>query len=174
MLRIALTTPKGQTSEIECTIDACSIGKDGENLIALQGWSVAKKHATLQRKPEDVFVEDLGSNAGTEVNGKKIKRHGPLASGDKIAIAGYTIQVLDLYDASAAPAAPAAAGAAPAPSAPLAPAAPAKPAAPVVRHTAAQEAMTQHLKRIHQKLIKQMDLRRIDVSRQSEEELRVN
>jgi pilus assembly protein CpaF len=187
MMRIAVTTPKGQTSEIECTIDACSIGKGSDNLIALQGWTVAKKHATVQRRAEGVFIEDLGSSSGTEVNGKKIKSHGPLASGDKIVIAGYTLQVLDLdgeapapaateapsakIEAAPAKAAPAAASAkaAPAPSP-----APAKPAAAPSKHAAEQEAMTQHLKRIHQKLIKQMDLRRIDVSRQSEEELRTN
>jgi pilus assembly protein CpaF len=185
MMKIAVTTPKGQTSEIECTIDACSIGKGSENLIALQGWTVAKKHATVQRRAEGVFVEDLGSATGTEVNGKKIKQHGPLTSGDKIVIAGYTLQILDLDgDAPAAaespaPAsAPAAAPAAPAAAKPAAAAAkpaPAKPAAEGPRkHTPEQEAMTQHLKRIHQKLIKQMDLRRIDVSRQSEEELRTN
>jgi hypothetical protein len=42
MLKIAVTTPKGQRSEIECTIDSCSIGKSDENLIVLQGWTVAK------------------------------------------------------------------------------------------------------------------------------------
>ena len=96
MLRIAVTTPKGQTSEIECTIDSCSIGKSDENLILLQGWAVAKKHATVQRKPDGVYVEDLGSSSGTEVNGSKISRHGPLKSGDKIAIAGYKLEVLEL------------------------------------------------------------------------------
>jgi pilus assembly protein CpaF len=185
MMRIVVTTPKGQTSEIECTIDACSIGKGSENLIALQGWTVAKKHATVQRRAEGVFVEDLGSASGTEVNGKKIKQHGPLTSGDKIAIAGYTLQILDLDgDAPAvaespvvalAPAVPPAAPAAAKPAAAAAKPAPAKPVAEAPRkHTPEQEAMTQHLKRIHQKLIKQMDLRRIDVSRQSEDELRTN
>ena len=185
MIRIAVTTPKGQTSEIECTIDACSIGKGSENLIALQGWTVAKKHATVQRRAEGVFVEDLDSSSGTEVNGKKIKRHGPLTSGDKIVIAGYTLQVLDLDGEAPAQAAESPAPSAPAPTtakpAPQAPApAPQKTAAPKPaaeapgKHSAEHEAMTQHLKRIHQKLIKQMDLRRIDVSRQSEEELRTN
>ena len=91
MLRIAVTTPKGQTSQIECTIDTCSIGKSDENLILLQGWSVAKKHATIKRKPDGVYVEDLGSSSGTEVNGSKVTRHGPLKPGDKIGIAGYSI-----------------------------------------------------------------------------------
>ena len=37
MLNISVTTPKGNTSPIECTIDSCSIGKSDENLIVLQG-----------------------------------------------------------------------------------------------------------------------------------------
>jgi pilus assembly protein CpaF len=181
MLRIAVTTPKGQVSEIECTIDNCSVGKSDENLIALQGWAVAKKHAAIQRKPEGVYVEDLGSSSGTEVNGHKITRHGPLKPGDKIAIAGYTLVVQDLDEgvgaappaptrpaATAAPAMVTAAVAAPAAAAPI----PAPEPVPV--DIVARDAMTAHLKRIHQKLIKQMDLRRIDVSRQSEDELRAN
>src|SRR6185369_4925613 len=191
MLRIAVTTPKGQTSQIECTIDSCSIGKGSDNLIALQGWTVAKKHAAVTRRPEGVFVEDLGSSSGTEVNGKKVSRHGPLSSSDKIVIAGYTLQVLDLdvpapAVAPAQTSAPAHAangaggmagnGAAVPPTSP-APAAPAhapEPEPAPKKNAAEHDAMIAQLKRIHAKLIKQMDLRRIDVSRQTEEELRVN
>ncbi len=185
MLNITVTTPKGNTSPIECTIDSCSIGKSDENLIVLQGWTVAKKHAAIQRKPDGVYVEDLGSSSGTEINGEKIKRHGPLKPGDKIAIAGYTLEVLDLELPAAAPppaaaaAAPAAVSpaptlqaAAPAATAPAAAAA-APPPAPSLSDEA-RETMTRHLKRVHQLLIKQMDLRRMDVSRQSEDELRNN
>jgi pilus assembly protein CpaF len=194
MLKIAVTTPKGQRSEIECTIDSCSIGKSDENLIVLQGWTVAKKHAQISRKPDGVYVEDLGSSSGTEVNGKKVERHGPLKSGDSIAIAGYSLAVLDLDDEAAAPApapvatprpAPAAASsatAAPIAAAPATPAAapapapqsaPASPPPPPSLSQQAREEMTKHLKRVHLQLIKQMDLRRMDVSRQSEDELRV-
>ncbi|HQR04059.1 MAG TPA: FHA domain-containing protein, partial [Rhodocyclaceae bacterium] len=114
MLRIAVTTPKGQTSEIECTLDTCSVGKGDDNLISLQGWTVSKKHAVIQRKPDGVYVEDLGSSSGTEVNGRKASRHGPLQPGDRITIAGYVLEVKDL-DAPAAPVpAPATPAAAPA------------------------------------------------------------
>jgi pilus assembly protein CpaF len=180
MLRIAVTTPKGQTSQIECTIDACSIGKSDENLILLQGWSVAKKHATVQRKPDGVYVEDLGSSSGTEVNGTKITRHGPLKPGDKIGIASYSLEVLELDEASAS-SMPTPAKAASTPpalvstvilSAPVALAPTSVAVEP--QDVAEQEAMNRHLKRIHQQLIKQMDLRRMDVSRQSEDELRLN
>jgi pilus assembly protein CpaF len=185
MLNISVTTPKGNTSPIECTIDSCSIGKSDENLIVLQGWTVAKKHAAIQRKPEGVYIEDLGSSSGTEVNGKKISgRHGPLLPGDKITIAGYTLEVLDL-ELPAAGAAPAAtqvtATAAPAFQAASVPAAPTTPATvapppppPPSLSEEARATMTRHLKRVHQLLIKQMDLRRMDVSRQSEDELRTN
>ncbi len=185
MLNISVTTPKGNISPIECTIDSCSIGKSDENLIVLQGWTVAKKHATIQRKPEGVYIEDLGSSSGTEVNGKKISgRHGPLLPGDKIAIAGYTLEVLDLelptataasavvqVTATAAPAFQPA----PVPTAPTTPAtvAPPPPPPPSLSDEA-RATMTRHLKRVHQLLIKQMDLRRMDVSRQSEDELRTN
>jgi len=185
MLNISVTTPKGNTSPIECTIDSCSIGKSDENLIVLQGWTVAKKHAAIQRKPEGVYIEDLGSSSGTEVNGKKISgRHGPLLPGDKIAIAGYTLEVLDLeLPATAAAPAPAQLAATPAPAyqaatAPAAPVAPATvtppPPPPPSLSDEARATMTRHLKRVHQLLIKQMDLRRMDVSRQSEDELRTN
>lgn len=108
MLKIAVTTPKGQTSQIDCTIDQCTVGKSDENLIVLQGWAVAKKHAAIQRKPDGVYVEDLNSSSGTEINGSKISQHGPLKSGEKIAIANYTLEVLELEEA--APAAPPRAG----------------------------------------------------------------
>ena len=185
MLNIAVTTPKGNTSQIECTIDQCSIGKSDENLIALQGWTVAKKHAAIKRKPDGVYVEDLGSSSGTEVNGKKVSHHGPLRPGDKIAIAGYTLEVLDL-ELPADPAVPSPPPAGPATAAPAAAptvqsspaaapaaAAPPPPPAPSLSD-AARALMTLHLKRVHQLLIKQMDLRRMDVSRQSEDELRTN
>jgi pilus assembly protein CpaF len=197
MLKIAVTTPKGQRSEIECTIDSCSIGKSDDNLIVLQGWTVAKKHAQIRRKPDGVYVEDLGSSSGTEVNGKKIEQHGPLKSGDSIAIAGYSLAVLDLEGdaAAAAPEPVAVSAAAPAPAPVATPsahaaiaAAPAAAAASVPQEAAAppppptppsldQQArveMNKHLKRVHLQLIKQMDLRRMDVSRQSEDELRSN
>lgn len=190
MLKIAVTTPKGQRSEIECTIDSCSIGKSDDNLIVLQGWTVAKKHAQIKRKPDGVYVEDLGSSSGTEVNGKKIEQHGPLKPGDSIAIAGYSLAVLDLEEVAAAaapapaPATPEVTPVAPRPTetAPVAAAptsappvaTPPSPPSPPSLDQQAREELNRHLKRVHLQLIKQMDLRRMDVSRQSEDELRTN
>jgi pilus assembly protein CpaF len=176
MLTIAVTNPKGVRSEEECTIDSCTIGKSDENRIMLQGWSVGRKHATVHRRTDGVYVEDHGSSAGTKVNGQKINsNHGPLKKGDAIEICDYILNVLDIDDAAAAPvgeAAPAAAASNAAPAARIADPAEAPPAEAATTAQIAESIAV--LQGLHAKLIKQMDLRRVDVNRQSEEELRIN
>src|SRR5690606_15208984 len=100
----------------------------------------------------------------------------PLKPDDTILIGGYRIKVLN--GAVPAQAAPAAAPAAPAPAAPAqapAPAAaPAAPAAPAVESPSAKAIQEINAARnmVHMKLIQAMDLRRLDVSRMAEQELR--
>ena len=167
MLNIAVITPKGQRTEEECTIDSCTVGKSDENRIILQGWSVGRKHATIHRRQDGVYVEDHGSSAGTKVNNQKITgSYGPLKKGDEIGICDYVLAVLDLEpEVAAVPAvqAPATATAA-------------APAAEIAKESSAAERAETiaALKHLHAQLIKQMDLRRVDVNRQSEDELREN
>ncbi len=170
MLLIAVTTPRGQRTEEECTIDSCTIGKSDENRIMLQGWSVGRSHATIHRRKDGVYVEDHGASSGTRVNNKKVSGvYGPLKPGDEIGICDYILTVLDLE-----PEAPAAAAAAPAVSSHASAAVPAAEAEPDQK-TAGEIAETiAVLKNLHLQLIKQMDLRRVDVNRQSEDELREN
>ena len=164
MLLIAVTTPKGQRTEEECTIDSCTIGKGDDNRIMLQGWSVGRSHATIHRRKDGVYVEDHGTSSGTKINDRKVAGlHGPLKPGDEISICDYVLCVLDLEEE-----APVAAAVA---SAPVAAAPAAEPDQPTAAETAETIAV---LKNLHLQLIKQMDLRRVDVNRQSEEELREN
>jgi pilus assembly protein CpaF len=170
MLNIAVITPKGQRTEEECTIDSCTIGKSDENRIMLQGWSVGRKHATIHRRQDGVYVEDHGSSAGTKVNNQKIAgSYGPLKKGDEIGICDYVLAVLDLEpELAEAPAAQLAAQPA------AVPAKAAAAAAPVQAGAAERAETIAALKHLHAQLIKQMDLRRVDVNRQSEDELREN
>ena len=173
MLLIAVTNSKGQRTEEECTIDSCTIGKSDENRIILQGWTVGRSHATIHRREDGVYVEDHRASSGTKVNGNKVSdQHGPLSPGDKIQICDYVLEVLNVEKDSPAD------GAAPANGA-------AAPAAPAMAAVLAEEEIPQKsateiaetiavLKNLHQQLIKQMDLRRVDVNRQNEEELREN
>ncbi len=188
MFSIEVTSPKGQKEKVDCAIDSCSIGKGDENLIIVRGWSVAKKHATIRQRPDGFYVEDHGAIGGTEVNGKNIDGlHGPLKPADVILIGGYSIAI-DQKSAGAAvatapaaapdvrvPAAQAALGAVSAASTPSA--APVKAAAEEApaSHAAVSKAIqeiNEARNKVHQKLIQAMDLRRLDVSRMAEQELR--
>ncbi|WP_269532034.1 ATPase, T2SS/T4P/T4SS family [Chitinimonas sp. BJYL2] len=187
MLKVKVVTPRGAETVYECTIDSCSIGKNDDNLIILQGWSVSRRHAVVHRRSDGVYVESLDGKGNTKVNGDAVaSMYGPLKPDDYIEICGYELRVLDLGEA-ASPAPPAVAVTAsqvtpppalvqpPAPSVAPSPA-PASVEAPVAAPMEAsrQQAWVEQLKRIHGELIKQMDLRRIDLSSQSEEELRRN
>lgn len=184
MFSIEVTSPKGQKDKVECAIDSCSIGKGDENLIVVRGWSVAKKHATLRQRPDGFYVEDHGAIGGTEVNGKNIDGlHGPLKPGDVILIGGYSISI-DQQSAAAPQVVepevrtpPVQVVPKPAPAA--APAAPA-PVKETPEETAASHAVVSKAiqeinaarNKVHLKLIQAMDLRRLDVSRMAEQELR--
>ena len=170
MLHIAVVTPKGQRTEEECTIDSCTIGKSDDNRIMLQGWTVGRKHATIHRRQDGVYVEDHGASSGTKVNNQKVTgMYGPLKKTDQIMICDYTLSVLDIDDD-----APAALTTESAPSVATA-SAPSQPEENASSMTAAEKDETiAVLKNLHLLLIKQMDLRRVDVNRQSEDELRDN
>ncbi len=168
MLLIAVTTPKGQRAEEECTIDSCTIGKSDENRIILQGWSVGRSHATIHRRKDGVYVQDHGASSGTKVNNQKVAdTYGPLKADDQITICDYVIEVLNVDQEDAAATAPAAAAVT------TKKAVIAEPKTDQVLASQIAETILV-LKNLHLQLIKQMDLRRVDVNRQSEDELREN
>lgn len=183
MFSIEVTSPKGQKEKVDCAIDSCSIGKGDENLVVVRGWSVGKKHATIRQRPDGFYLEDHGAIGGTEVNGKNIDgTYGPLKPEDTILIGGYKIAVLNGAANGAAPVAEAPPAAASVPAAAAAPATTPAPSAAEAKAPAAEAAPTPTAKAIqeinaarnmvHMKLIQAMDLRRLDVSRMAEQELR--
>jgi pilus assembly protein CpaF len=182
MFRVAVTSPKGQSDEVECMIDSCGIGKSDDNLIVIRGWSIAKKHATIHRRPDGYFIEDHGGMSATEVNGRTIDgSYGPLGPDDMIMIGGYQFRVIDGDGApvAAQPSAPATPSVAPAQPAPAAAPAAATAAAakresatPPAASSAAVEVRNETRRAMHAKLIQAMDLRRLDVSHMGEKELR--
>jgi pilus assembly protein CpaF len=184
MFSVEIKPPKGQSQRVDCQITACTIGKADDNLIVVRGWSVGKRHATIHQRREGFFVEDHGALGATEVNGKLIeKEYGPLKAEDVIRIGDYNLQVLSGASApvAEAPAAAAAPKAAPKPAAPTSSAAPTPQPAPEPKHHEAPKpapkavaAMKEARRNLHQKLIGQMDLRRLDVSHMGEGELRTS
>jgi two-component system cell cycle response regulator len=66
------------------------IGRGADNYIILDGDSVSRRHAHLERRDEAWFVVDDGSTNGTYVNDEQISRQAPMSNGDRLKI-GPTI-----------------------------------------------------------------------------------
>ncbi|WP_237650060.1 ATPase, T2SS/T4P/T4SS family [Xanthomonas translucens] len=159
----------------------CGIGRADANLVMLQGWNIAGKHATLLREEEGVFILPLGGREPITLNDKVVlAKQGPIDGSDEIRIGQYMLKVSGdeariarqtpaANDGSAARAAEAAASTTEATSA----AAPALPAATdmVVAGPPPSDIATWRTK-LHMALVQQMDLRRMDVRSMGDSALR--
>ncbi|MGQ4582106.1 ATPase, T2SS/T4P/T4SS family [Lysobacter sp. F60174L2] len=173
MFNVLIETGNRDPRQVRCLHSECGIGRGDGNLVVLQGWNIGSRHAALKRMSDGVFIEPLGGGrAAVLVNGRKLKAtHGPLTSNDLVEIGEYRIRVLN---EDARPAPQAANDAVPAPDpAPV----------PPQEHTPSTSRELAHANdlppdmnvwraRVHGELVKQMDLRRMDVRSLSDEALR--
>ena len=179
--RIVIRTPGGGIEERMFGAGTIRIGKADTNDIVIKGWSVGRHHADIVTTPEGIFVESSNQLVGIEVNGERVRRFGPLASKDEIEIAGHSLYVFKGAEPTTASAAglddaPAAVHTpvlAPVPVVAPPPAAlPATPAEAPSRDEARAMLYQQWRERVHEGLIKLMDVRRTDVTKMSDGELR--
>jgi len=178
MFEVLIETGNRDVRQVRCLNDECGVGKNENNLIILQGWNIADDHAAFRVRPEGVFIEVLNGRAPVTVNGQRIANqnaHGPLRKEDIVSIGAYRLRVLsDAPSASAPKQAPVKQEAANSdrlvdtarlgapPSEKL------SEAKPVVRDSA----MLEWRLRVHAALVRQMDLRRVDVRGMNDAELR--
>jgi pilus assembly protein CpaF len=169
MFQVTVTNTRGKTSTVNCNAPVCTIGKSDENLVVLQGWDVARKHAAIIAQDDGLYVRDEGSRAGTAVNGQRISvTHGPLQSDDVVMIGNYRIQAVMQKEAVATAVASEPVFGATVSVAPTVPSEEVTHAAPVT----VDQGEYAVLRLIHERIIARMDFRRMDVTRLSEMELR--
>ncbi|HEV3076344.1 MAG TPA: SpoIIE family protein phosphatase, partial [Thermoanaerobaculia bacterium] len=103
------------------------IGRAAGCDLALADPFLSRQHSRFFRRGERLFVEDLGSRNGTQVNGRPV--HGPteVAPGDAIQISGSVLTLVPPAGLRGAAGAPAESGAHTTPAAPAAPGAPGAP-----------------------------------------------
>jgi hypothetical protein len=90
--------------------DVIKIGKLKSSHLCLDDEAVARMHAVIEVSGNDVRVIDLGSTAGTMLNGASIDKNASLNQGDQLTFGPYRVEVVEIADFVAAPApAPAAA-----------------------------------------------------------------
>lgn len=92
MLEIALMWEDGSRSQMQAEAPLL-IGRDAQCGLRLRGWRVARQHARLSVSGDGVAVEDLGTLAGTRVNGRRVMHYGALAPTDEIVIGPCLLQV---------------------------------------------------------------------------------
>jgi pilus assembly protein CpaF len=167
MFRVTVTTAKSPPQVLRCVNRRCEIGRGSENPIVLQGWNIAKTHASLQHSDKGIFIAHENGRAPVLVNGEKIADpYGPLSTEDTIQIGAYSLTVnVEAPDDAPATAAHAIVGAEVA-LIETGDAAPSEKAPPV------DEEFIAWRRRVHEDLVREMDLRRTDVRAMSEERLR--
>lgn len=172
MIRIQVFRRAQLVAEATSKGASCFLGKDAGSLIVLQGWRIGRRQLEFALGEEGLFVRDCGGMAPLKVNGKEINQYGPLASTDTIELADYRIMAHAIEEVRNHPA--------PAPMAVLphavAPAREPQPSQPPQPEPSANPlerpegiAMRGQL---HRMLIAAMDLRRVNVARMADAELR--
>ncbi len=81
------------------------LGRSSTNDIAIRSERASRQHARVWSSPEGWMIEDLGSRNGTFVSGRRIDSPTKLADGDKIEIAGYSLQFVHQIQSAEGPAA---------------------------------------------------------------------
>jgi pSer/pThr/pTyr-binding forkhead associated (FHA) protein len=74
--------------------DPLGIGRDAQSAVYLNSPYVSRHHARIERRGGGVWLVDLGSRNGVEVNGRRVTGETQLRPGDVIAIADVRIQCL--------------------------------------------------------------------------------
>lgn len=156
------------------------IGRDAECDLKLSGWRVGGKHAELFVSNEQGFVRDLGG-AKTLVNGVTVTTYGPLKASDKIQIGPHALSATWADVKKEASPSPVSAGhTAPLPQA-VAPAAtlggassvtPPSDAADPAAFVAVVDESFAWRRILHDRLLEAFDVRRVDVHRMADGELR--
>jgi pilus assembly protein CpaF len=198
MFEVIIVYNNGSKLEkVRCDTSRATIGKSRECLVQLSGWRIAPDHAFLEETPTGLFIEDAFDSVPTLVNGQRVTRFGPLSSTDIIEIGKYELKVIPGIQSAMVESSSVAPGDSPGEPDEQVSAHSAEPqfeAAPVlnappVEHTPtqqppipapavptfdAQEQQRQAMwrNRIHQEVLRLMDLRRTDVGALDEDQLR--
>ncbi len=83
---------RGAWEPVPLTGERLTIGRDPPNTLVLSDPEASRHHAEIGRTPDGIFVRDLGSRAGTWVNGAQVKEAW-LQPGDRVQLPGLLLVV---------------------------------------------------------------------------------
>jgi len=91
--RVQLSLKGRLLSEVAFAGPQLRIGRMRENDVVVNNLAVSRFHATLRRDGGGFVLEDLGSENGTQVNGKRVSGTVPIAPGDVIQLGKYELRI---------------------------------------------------------------------------------
>jgi pilus assembly protein CpaF len=92
MLYLEVVSGEGSKVSKQINATKCVVGRDQNADVVLPGWKVHKLHAEFFVSNESVFIRDLGSMFGTYVRENKITTYGPLKPTDQIIIGPHQLR----------------------------------------------------------------------------------
>jgi len=101
-MRLVITDDEGRSHGVPLAGDEVVIGRAPECAVRLEDRVVSRRHARLRRTDDGWRVEDLGSAAGSTLDGDRLTAAAPLAPGDALRIGGYTLRLERAVDPDAA------------------------------------------------------------------------
>jgi len=185
MIVLESKTPDGRLSEHAIRSDVLLGSHSGSPIALSRSAGPRAVRLTFDRNGQ-ATIADMGCAAGVFVNNERIVQYGPLREHDTIVIAGQSISVKSVGDARAEPSPPAptaefgranppaslSASARPGDPAGLPPPPSALPVKARASELQAIDTLSSHAATMHAELIRALDLRRHDVTRMADAELR--
>jgi ABC transport system ATP-binding/permease protein len=98
--RLRITTPEG-TRDVPLTKASLTLGRDPGCDVVVAADAVSRRHASLERRGDRLFIRDLGSTNGLSVDGRLVPEH-LLAGGQQVGI-GQSVTLVYLAAEQAAP-----------------------------------------------------------------------
>ena len=94
MPRLVVTIDGVTLREVPIARERTTIGRRPHNDVVIDNLAVSGEHAVIERGPEGVYLEDLGSTNGTLLNGRPVQR-AALQHRDTIDIGKYRLRYVD-------------------------------------------------------------------------------
>jgi pilus assembly protein CpaF len=178
MAMLVIKDKRGGVDRVQVAKRIFTVGKKKTNDVVLDQNSVSRQHCRIIFRDGVYSIQDAGSRNGTYLNGRRVMGETPLLHGHQIKVGEYEITFID-EEVQARIAAQAAAQAPPAPRAPAPRPEGGAPSPAPASAGPAQYVPPAHMRRIpgetkkkiHARLIRDLDLKHIDFSKYSEEEI---
>ena len=87
-----------QGSDLELPLGAFVIGRSSSCNLALDDALVSRRHAAITHKPDGVWVEDLGSRNGVQLNGTRINGTTKLSHLDRVTVGSHDLVLVEISD----------------------------------------------------------------------------